>query len=778
MRRKLGISARGCVRRGIQAASALGHSYVGSEHLLLGTASCVGLKQLLGEQGLNPPLLMELTRQLRGEGTPGTVPFQGLTPGGIQCLKHAGEKAGNSPVEPIHLLLGILSSPCTALQVLEMTGADPEQLRRDGTRYMLQRKGGEGQMVTKLLDRFSQDLTQKAQEGKCDPVIGREREVERIMEILCRKTKNNPALVGKPGVGKTALAEKLAREIALGQPPERLQGKRVVALYMSSLVAGTKYRGEFEERLRDILDEVTRAGNIILFVDEMHTIVGAGSAEGAIDAANILKPALGRGEIQMIGATTEKEYRKYIEKDAALSRRFSRVTVEEPDQQETLLILKGIRPDYERFHGVTYGDETLKAAVNLSQRYFPQRCWPDKAVDLMDEAAAMVHLRRENSMTGRQRRQRKNLEQKLSGAIEKKQYEKAADLRDELGRLNRELYEKSHGTLARVEPEHMAAVVARRMGLPENAVLERMDGGLLGLEQRLNRRVLGQQEAIGTVTKVLRRTRIGYGGGKRPKGCFLFAGPTGVGKTELCRALAEELYGEREALIHLDMTELSEKTGTASLIGAPPGYAGYGEGGMLTEKVRNHPYSLVLFDEIEKAHRDVRGLLLQIMDEGKLTDAEGNTVDFRNTVVVMTCNLGADAIMRNGCSLGFAGTGGDKTEAVQKELQECFPKEFLGRLDAVVPFQVPDEAARESIAAKLLKEMKLDLEREGRTLTVEPEVAGYLTKRWSRDAYGVRSLQRILGDEVVDPLAALLAAGKWNGRATVLVRENKIEVVV
>lgn len=775
---KRALAFRMCISRGIAAAAALGHSYVGSVHLLLGTACHNSAAQVLKTQSLQYADLFALAEQELGRGAAGTLPVQGLSPGAMTCICRAAEEAQRTggTLEPMHLLLGILRSSCDGLALLRKTGAEPEALYDAAKKYVAER--GKDCMVTKLLDRFSQDLTQKAQEGQCDTVIGREKELERIIEILCRKTKNNPALVGKPGVGKTALAEKLAQEIVRGQTPERLQGKRVVALYMSSLVAGTKYRGEFEERLRDILEEVTKAGNIILFVDEMHTMVGAGSAEGAIDASNILKPALGRGEIQMIGATTQKEYHKYIEKDAALSRRFSRVEVCEPGEAETRSILRGLRPDYESFHGVTYSDGALEAALQLGARYFPQRCFPDKAIDLMDEGAAMVRIRMENGLGGNQKRQKRNLEQRLSGAVEKKQFEKAADLRDELGKLNRELYEKYRSKgMPQVEREDIAAVVARRTGVPETAVLERMDGALETLEHRLNMRVLGQSEAVKTVTRILQRSRIGYGGGKRPMGCFLFAGPTGVGKTELCRALAEELYGQKDALIRLDMTELSEKNGTASLIGAPPGYAGYGEGGMLTERVKNRPYSLVLFDEIEKAHRDVWGLLLQIMDVGKLTDAEGFEVDFRNTVVVMTCNLGAEPIVRGGQGLGFHREVCVE-QAVQRELRQCFSSEFLGRLDAIVPFSIPDRESRREIVEKQLREMKQELEREGRTLEVSGEVTGYLLKMWENDGYGVRSLQRLMGKTLVDPLAALLSEGKWVTHACLKLKGTEIEAVV
>ena len=590
------------------------------------------------------------------------------------------------------------------------------------------RQIGSGE-TTRLLDRFSLDLTEQAARGLLPTVIGRSRELEEILGILCRKTKNNPALVGKPGVGKTALAEKLALEVAAGNVPEKLRDKRVVSLYMSSLVAGTKYRGEFEERFRDILDEVIRAGNVILFVDEMHTIVGAGSAEGAIDAANILKPALGRGEIQMIGATTEREYRKYTEKDAALSRRFTRVEVREPTAGETLRILKGLQSEFESHHGVRYTDRALEAAVQLSGRYFPDRCWPDRAVDLLDEAASAVRLKAEQN-----RKYRRGLE----------------SLR------NRQ-----------VEEKHIAQTVSSRTGIPLPDVGAMPDDRLTGLEQRLRQRVLGQDKAVETVALSLLRSRMGLTGEHRPRGCFLFAGPTGVGKTELCRALAEEFYGQQDAMIRLDMTEYSEKTATASLIGAPPGYAGYGEGGILTEKVRRRPWSLVLFDEVEKAHRDVRGLLLQIMEEGQLTDAEGQRVDFRDTLVVMTCNLGADAIGREGAALGFAAAPPDREDSLLRELGTVFPEEFLGRLDAVVPFVRLTREARRSITEKLLGEFCLRAERDGRSLELADGVAEYMCRRWKDDGLGVRSLGRVIDRELADPLALRLASGSWRGRLRV-----------
>lgn len=745
----------------------LGHSYVGSDHLLLALTRTEHVGPLLEREGLSADRVARAMEDGWGHGAPGTGGTQGLSQEARQCIGvAAGDADCGAGIGPAQLLLGILRVQGSAGgRLLWQLGADSERLFAETVKLSQKQSSGGNQMVTKLLDKFSQDLTQKAAEGGCPPVIGREKQVEQMVQILCRKTKNNLALVGKPGVGKTALAEKLAQEIARGEVPEALRDKRLVALYMSSLVAGTKYRGEFEERLRDILDEVIRAGNIILFVDEMHTIVGAGSAEGAIDAANILKPALGRGEIQMIGATTQKEYRKYIQRDAALSRRFSQVEVPEPTERETMEILQGLQGNFEQFHRVHYADDAIAAAVELSGRYFPQRCWPDKAVDLMDEAAAMVRLGLEQRVTGRERRHRKSLEQQMQGAVEHREYEKAAQLRDQLGQLGQELQQRcrQRGTPV-VERKHIGQVVAQRTGIPTEEVLEQADNRLMGLEQQLGCQVLGQKRAAEEISRTLLRSRMGLGGAQRPRGSFLFAGPTGVGKTEMCRVLARELYGSQSAMIRLDMTELSEKNGTATLIGAPPGYAGYGEGGLLTEKVRARPYSLVLFDEVEKAHADVRALLLQILDEGKLADAEGETVDFRNTVVVMTCNLGADAVMGRGGALGFRGTPENMERTLHRELRSCFSDEFLGRLDAVIPFFPPDAESRRAITEKLLEEFCRDAERGGQTLELAPEITEYLLGHWENDGYGVRSLRRLIYGTLGDPLAALLTKEKWKGR--------------
>ena len=738
-------------------AALLGHSYVDSGHLLAGIARDPAAGALLEREGVCGDAIVSVLLAVWGQGQPGIGGQQGLSDEARRCIAVSASelrRLGGKKIEPVHLLLGILRvTGSQGGQVLRQLEADHDRLFTSALEMSRKSIVEGNHMVTKLLDRFSQDLTQKVSNGECMPVIGREQQMEQMIQILCRKTKNNPALVGRPGVGKTALAEKLAQEIVQGRVPEQLREKRLVALYMSSLVAGTKYRGEFEERLRDILEEVTRAGNIILFVDEMHTIVGAGSAEGAVDAANIMKPALGRGEIQIIGATTEKEYRKYIQRDAALSRRFSRVEIPEPTQAETLQILKGLQREFQDFHRVCYTDAAIEAAVTLSGRFLPQRCWPDKAVDLMDEAAAMVHLGQEQGIIGRQRRQQQQLETSMNQAVEQRQYEKAAQLRDQLGQLRR----KNRGAPL-VERRHVAQVVAHRTGIPQSEILAQADGTLLELEHRLNAQVLGQPEAAETIAGVLLRSRMGLGEPQRPRGCFLFTGPTGVGKTEMCRAMARLLFGRKESMLRLDMTELSEKNGTATLIGAPPGYAGYGEGGLLTERVRNQPYSLVLFDEVEKAHPDVRGLLLQIMEEGQLADAEGETVDFRNTVVVLTSNLGGQAIQGKGSTMGFQVQPRDAEGVLRRELESCFSPELLGRVDAIVPFFPLDTAAKNAVAEKLFSEFRQKLELLGCHVTVEHEVQTHLLERWPVDGYGVRSFRRLLERELGGAVAAAMVS--------------------
>ena len=567
------------------------------------------------------------------------------------------------------------------------------------------REGGE----TKLTDRYSRDLTRMAAMGALDPLIGRDEEVGRVVQILSRRTKNNPALVGEPGVGKTAVAEGLAMRMASGQVPPVLRGKRLLSLDLVSMVAGTKYRGEFEDRVNQILAEVHRAGNVILFLDELHNIVGAGSAEGAIDAANILKPALGRGEIQVVGATTLEEYRKYIEKDSALERRFQPVRVGEPTPEQTLEILKGIRPRYEAHHGVVITDRALQAAVELSRRYLPDRFLPDKAIDLMDEGAAKLRMQGEvpHSLRGLMGRIEQAARERRAAAAEQN-YERAAMLRDAewdfRGELERKLARKQLAPHQQLEPEHIASVVAQWTGIPVETVTKGEARRLLELEDELRARVVGQDQAVAAVSAAIRRSRVGLKEPNRPVGVFLFLGPTGVGKTELCRALAAALFGSEEAIVRFDMSEYMEKHSVSRLVGAPPGYVGHEEGGQLTERVRRRPWSVVLFDELEKAHSDLHNILLQVMEDGVLTDGLGRKTDFRNTVVVMTSNVGARHMVSHTPPMGFAGGDLDayRTRAVMEELRRQFPPEFLNRLDEVVLFHRLDQPHLERIAGRLL----------------------------------------------------------------------------
>ncbi len=624
---------------------------------------------------------------------------------------------------------------------------------------------------TRLTDRFSKDLTRLASEGALDPVIGRETEVDRVIQILSRRTKNNPALIGEPGVGKTAVAEALARRIAAGTVPECLRGKRLLALDVASMVAGTKYRGEFEERVNNILQEVARARNVILFLDELHNIVGAGSAEGAVDAANMLKPALGRGSLQVVGATTSEEYRRYIEKDAALERRFQPVVVGEPDRAAAKAILEGLRPRYEAHHHLTIGDDALAAALDLSIRYLPDRFLPDKAIDLMDEAAARVRMERQATPEGlreledraeRAAREREN-------AIVAQQYETAAVLRDAERDFRRELERKlgrwhSRGAARSVGAEDVAAVVAQWTGIPVTTLTRQESERLLLLEQELHRRVVGQDEAVSAVARAIRRSRVGLKEAGRPVGTFLFLGPTGVGKTELCKALAAALFGSEEALIRFDMSEYMEKHTVSRLVGAPPGYVGHEEGGQLTERVRRKPWSVVLFDEIEKAHTDLWNLLLQIMEDGVLTDSQGRRVDFRNTVLVMTSNLGARRLVSKAPALGFD-TGMDRDgrehrkAAVMGDLKKTFRPEFLNRLDEVILFDRLSEEENRSIARRMLADLERRLEGLGVALDAPEEAVACLSRAGFDDVNGARPLRRAIRRQVEDPAAELLLSG-------------------
>ena len=623
------------------------------------------------------------------------------------------------------------------------------------------REGGE----TKLTDRYSRDLTRMAAMGALDPLIGRDEEVGRVVQILSRRTKNNPALVGEPGVGKTAVAEGLAMRMASGQVPPVLRGKRLLSLDLVSMVAGTKYRGEFEDRVNQILAEVHRAGNVILFLDELHNIVGAGSAEGAIDAANILKPALGRGEIQVVGATTLEEYRKYIEKDSALERRFQPVRVGEPTPEQTLEILKGIRPRYEAHHGIVITDRALQAAVELSRRYLPDRFLPDKAIDLMDEGAAKLRMQGEvpHSLRGLMGRIEQAARERRAAAAEQN-YERAAMLRDAewdfRGELERKLARKQLAPHQQLEPEHIASVVAQWTGIPVETVTKGEARRLLELEDELRARVVGPDLGGAAVTAANRRSRVGLKEPNRPVGVFLFLGPTGVGKTELCRALAAALFGSEEAIVRFDMSEYMEKHSVSRLVGAPPGYVGHEEGGQLTERVRRRPWSVVLFDELEKAHSDLHNILLQVMEDGVLTDGLGRKTDFRNTVVVMTSNVGARHMVSHTPPMGFAGGDLDayRTRAVMEELRRQFPPEFLNRLDEVVLFHRLDQPHLERIAGRLLGGLEGRLAALGVGLKADEKAVSLLAspmEERERDQ-GARPIRRSVRRRVEEPAAQML----------------------
>ena len=683
-------TALGAIRLAQENAVRLGHCYVGSEHLLLGLA-CQEYSlaaRLLGEAGADSRSLRAAVVQLVGAGAPGPTLRQGLTPRCCQVIRRAAEECrrlGGPAVGAEHLLLGVLLEPdSSAARLLGACEVDREGLRRavhaalggeEGVpRPIRSREPERVSGDTRQLDQCARDLTRMAAEGRLDPVIGREEELDRVIQILSRRTKNNPALIGEPGVGKTAVAEGLALAIADGAAPAHLLGKRVCALDLSAMVAGTKYRGEFEEKLKHVLQEVRRAGNIILFIDELHTIVGAGSAEGAIDAANILKPALSRGEIQVLGATTLDEYRRYIEKDSALERRFQPVTVREPSREETLAILRGLRGRYETHHHLTITDGALTAAVDLSIRYLPQRFLPDKAIDLVDEAASRARLSARALPEELQKLEERAVQtgRQLAEAIRKQDFEEAAMLRDAEGDFRRELeagkrrWQAEHAPRA-VGEEHIRAVLSQWTGVPVSDPTERDRRALATLEETLHRELLGQDEAARTVARAVRRGRLGLKDPRRPVGCFLLLGPSGVGKTQLCRALASALFGSQEALLRFDMSEYMEGHSVSRLIGSPPGYVGHDEGGQLTERVRRNPWSVVLLDELEKAHRDVWSILLQVMEEGVLTDSRGRKTDFRNTVLVMTSNLGSQRFVR-GPGLGFSpGPEGDRT-ALEREV--------------------------------------------------------------------------------------------------------------
>ena len=778
-------TALGAIRLAQENAVRLGHCYVGSEHLLLGLA-CQEYSlaaRLLGEAGADSRSLRAAVVQLVGTGAPGPTLRQGLTPRCCQVIRRAAEECrrlGGPAVGAEHLLLGVLlETESSGARLLGACEVDRESLRRavyaalggeEGvSRPIRSREPERASGDTRQLDQCARDLTRMAAEGRLDPVIGREEELDRVIQILSRRTKNNPALIGEPGVGKTAVAEGLALAIADGAAPAHLLGKRVCALDLSAMVAGTKYRGEFEEKLKHVLQEVRRAGNIILFIDELHTIVGAGSAEGAIDAANILKPALSRGEIQVLGATTLDEYRRYIEKDSALERRFQPVTVREPSREETLAILRGLRGRYETHHHLTITDGALTAAVDLSIRYLPQRFLPDKAIDLVDEAASRARLSARALPEELQKLEERAVQtgRQLAEAIRKQDFEEAAMLRDAEGDFRRELeagkrrWQAEHAPRA-VGEEHIRAVLSQWTGVPVSDPTERDRRALATLEETLHRELLGQDEAARTVARAVRRGRLGLKDPRRPVGCFLLLGPSGVGKTQLCRALASALFGSQEALLRFDMSEYMEGHSVSRLIGSPPGYVGHDEGGQLTERVRRNPWSVVLLDELEKAHRDVWSILLQVMEEGVLTDAQGRRTDFRNTVLVMTSNLGAQHFRAQG-RLGFLPEEGADRAAVERavlaEARRTFAPEFLNRLDGTLVFHPLDGDNLAAITRQLLDQTGERLSALGVSLQVEEDAVRLLARAGSDRDYGARPLRRAIAAQVEDPAADLLLEG-------------------
>ena len=804
--RKFSLKAEHVLRCAQAAAGELGHGYVGCEHLLLAMlreeddAAC----RALNASGIYESAVRERMIEKLGRGTAERSTVQGLTPHARCAVELAvGEamRAGGGEIEAGHLLLGILrDSGNMAVRLLRSLGVDTKKLYSDTLRAMslsprklplpeVHASRAEAKNGKTLLE-FSRDLTAMAREGRLDPVIGREKEIARALRILTRRTKNNPVLIGEPGVGKTAIAEGLAEKIAAGDVPEELIDKRILLLDLSGMVAGTKYRGEFEERIRAVLDEVRRDGNVILFIDELHTIVGAGSAEGAVDAANILKPALGRGEIRVIGATTLEEYRKFIEKDAALERRFQSVQVGEPDEGKALQILQGLRPKYEAYHGLSIEDEALRTAVTLSKRYLPDRFLPDKAIDLIDEAAASVRLSARSASP-----ELKALEEKASAAARDKEtairaqdYEKAARLRDaeesfrtQAAAERKKQAREAEKTAVRVTAEDIAAVVSNWTGIPVTRLNESESARLLTLEETLHARVVGQEDAVRAVARAIRRGRVGVKDPKRPVGSFLFLGPTGVGKTELSKALAEAVFGSEDAMIRIDMSEYMEKHTVSRLIGSPPGYVGYDEGGQLTEKVRRKPYSVVLFDEIEKAHEDVWNILLQILEDGVVTDAQGHKVDFRNTAVIMTSNIGAKSITAAGTPLGFAPEEQKSADAqfaavkaaVIAELRRTFRPEFLNRVDETIVFRRLSREDCAEIARRLLAQTVSRAAALGITLEADEDCAVSLAERGYDVSYGARPLRRLIRSEVEDALATCLLDGTLaSGDTAVLAAEN------
>lgn len=788
-------------------SKSLHHSYIGTEHILLGLLKeGTGVaSQVLADNGVEYDKVLELIEELIAPGNAVAVLEDGLSPRAAHVLEVSQAEAARFHSEKIgteHLLIAMIKeTECVASRLLNTLSVNVQKMYvdtliamgEDVSQYKDEfqngkpgkRKNAEG---TPSLDQFSRDLTELARDGKLDPVVGREAEIDRVIQILSRRSKNNPCLIGEPGVGKTAIVEGIAERIVGGMVPDTVLGKRVVSLDLSGIVAGSKYRGEFEERIKKVLAEVAKAGNVLLFIDEIHTIIGAGGAEGAIDASNILKPALARGEVQVIGATTIEEYRKYIEKDAALERRFQPVVVEEPTEEEAISILKGLRSQYESHHNVKITDEAVEAAVRLSARYINDRFLPDKAIDLMDEAAAKVRLHvggdpREAAELRREiAESQETLEQALSGGdleAAREAQTKRQELEEKLEKLNAKAKQGGRRHHQTVGEDEIADVVSGWTKIPVKKLTEGEAARLKKLEATLHKRVIGQEEAVSAVAKAVRRGRVGLKDPKRPIGSFLFLGPTGVGKTEISKALAEAVFGQKQAMIRVDMSEYMEKHSVSKMIGSPPGYVGHEDGGQLSEKVRRNPYAVILFDEIEKAHPDVFNILLQVLDDGHITDSQGRKVDFKNTIIIMTSNAGAQAIVEPK-KLGFASGNDEKQNyermkgSVMEEVRRIFKPEFLNRIDETIVFRALNKDDMKQIVGLMTKELAKRCETQlGITLVVRDAAKQYIVDKAYDPKYGARPLRRKIQDEIEDPLAEKLLDGSIRRGDEVIVTTKK-----
>ena len=775
-------SANNALNFAIEAAENLGHTYIGSEHILLGLLSDnkTVSASILNSKKITLKKVEEQIKKNIGVGIPTSLSPEDVTPKCRKIIENAlnsnVKKSGAGTEQILYSLLK--DSQNAGCKILSSLGVSPYEISTDILNDNIDNKKTiQKETKTTLIDKYGKDLTELAENGGIDPVIARENEIERVIEILSRRSKNNPCLIGEPGVGKTAIAEGLALEIANGNVPENLKNKRIISLDLTCMVAGTKYRGDFEERIKNIIDEVQEDGNIIVFIDELHNIVGAGSAEGAVDAANILKPSLARGDIRVIGATTLNEYRKYIEKDAALERRFQPVIVEEPSLEDAKEMIYGVKSFYEKHHGVTITDEAIDSAINLSERFITDRFLPDKAIDLIDEASAKVKLKN-FSLPENLKTEEKNIKEKSEKklkAIEEQDFEKAAKYRDEEKRLNIELrikkqkwQEESENKKLFVTEEDIKNIVSVWSKIPVTEISKTESEKLLTLESELHKRIVGQEEAVKAVSRAIRRGRAGIKDPKRPIGSFLFLGPTGVGKTELTKAISECVFGNENEVIRIDMSEYMEKHSVSKLVGSPPGYVGFDEGGQLTEKVRRKPYSIVLFDEIEKAEPDIFNILLQILEDGVLTDSNGRKVNFKNTIIIMTSNIGASLISNNKSSMGFSAENNELTrnkrnrELVIEEVKKTFKPELINRIDELIVFDLLTKEEIKEVTKRMLNEIKNRLKDKNITIEFTESVINKLSEKGFDKVYGARPLRRLITTEIEDMLSEKYLSGELN----------------